>query len=256
LKKYIWIIISLALVLAMAAGCGSSGSKTFDRDRGGSSDEQDDAEVQDDADDESDGESDGDEAQTEDPDTGDKDTGDTQGDVSNPDTSSGGTDGSIVGVWCSWKGDWKMTLPASYAQKLINTDMTDSAKALALVDEVKGDSAITESVFVYIYRQDGTGFSFHVTDAGYGWETYNYRVEGSILHKTNRLYNSENDNPDWTYKDKKNDDNSSEFRISEKDGTERLFVMPNIPEDDEMASWTVEEYIEWMYDGEWRLRLG
>jgi len=185
MKKYVWILISLALVLAMVAGCGSSGGKKFDSDRGKSSNSG-----------ASNG-SDKDDAQTE-----DTDTDDTKGDDTKPATSPD-EESAVVGVWSNWKGDYKPVLPASYMQKFMNADMTDPAVALALADEIKGDSAITDSVYVDVYRQDGTGFMFFVAEFGIGWETFNYSIEGKIMHRTDRLYNSEDDDPNWTFKDKR-----------------------------------------------------
>jgi len=257
MKKYILIIISLALVLVMVAGCGSQGGKKFDSDDEWSPEVQDDADVEDDADDGPDSdEEQTEDTDTEDTDTGDTDTGDTQGNESNPATSPVGINGTIVGVWNNWKDDWQTVLPASYAQKFLNADMTDSAVALALVDEIKGNVAITGSVFVYVYRQDGTGFTFFVAESDYGWETYNYRVEGDTLHKTDRIYTSQSDDPDFTYQDKPFDDESNEFRLSVYDGKEILFVMRNIPESSDLAALTIDEYIEWMHEKEWRVRLG
>jgi len=261
MKKHILIVISLTLVLLIASGCGSMGGKKFDSD-GSRSSNDDSVVVEDDTEDEKDRieiqkeDTEANDADIDDTDIDDTNANETQDDETNTTTSQDGANDNIVGVWTNWKDDFESVLSVSYAQKFINADMTDSATALAFVNEIKGDSAITGSVFVNVYRRDGTGFTFFVASSGYGWCTFNYSVEGDTLHKTDRIYTSEDEDPNWTFQDKPYDDESTEFRFSVYNGKDRLFLMPDIPEDSELASYTVEEYIEWMHEGEWKVRLG
>jgi len=238
MKRILLIVLAIALALSLCTGCNNV-KRTVDDDFddgpiviGGA-----------------DNGTDSDDAQT----------GDTQGDESDPATSPVGVEGTVIGVWSNYKDDSVAVLPASYARKFMDADMTDQAVVLTLVDEIKGDNAITDSLYVDVYRQDGTGFTFFVVEFGFGWETFKYSVEGDTFHKTDRLYNSEDDDPNWTFKDKRNDDASTEFRLTEVDGTERLFIMPNVPESSDQAGLTLEEYIKWKESlnlDTWSVRVG
>jgi len=152
---------------------------------------------------------------------------------------------ALIGVWSGRKVDEPVAgLPASYAQRAYDTDPDDAASLLALVEDICKDIDISNASYVYyeVFREDGTGYYLGIFISGYMYTTYNYHVEGDILFSTNMVTNSENLDPGWVFDDQ-SENAENPFRIVVSGGQERLYVLPDFPEDSEYYGISMDEYM-------------
>ena len=151
---------------------------------------------------------------------------------------------ALVGVWSIRKWDEPVaSLPASYAQRAYDTDTGDSAALHALVEDIRKDIKNTEYVYFYVFREDGTAYYLGVFGSGYMLTTYNYHVEGDILHSTNMVTTSEDLAPGWVIPEDQPDAIGSPFRIIVSGEQERLYILPDFPEDSEYAGITMDDFM-------------
>jgi len=150
---------------------------------------------------------------------------------------------ALVGVWSSRKWDEPVAgLSESYAQRAYDTDPVDSAALLALIEDIRKDMSESQYVYFYVFREDGTGYYLGIFEGGHMYTTYNYHVDGDILNSTNMVTNTENIPPDWTL-DEQPDHAENPFRIVVSDGQERLYILPDFPEESEYAGITMDEFM-------------
>ena len=153
---------------------------------------------------------------------------------------------ALVGVWSGRKVDEPVAgLPASYAQRAYDTNPDDAASLLALVEDICKDIDISTASYVYyeVFREDGTGYYLGIFISGYMYTTFNYRVEGDILFSTNMVTNSDNLDPGWTMDDQP-ENTENPFRIVVSGGQERLYILPDFPEDSEYFGISMDEYMK------------
>ena len=150
---------------------------------------------------------------------------------------------ALVGVWSSRKWDEPVAgLSEAYAQRAYDTDPVDSAALLALIEDIRKDMSESQYVYFYVYREDGTGYYLGIFEGGHMYTTYNYHVEGDILYNTNIVANMEDLPPDWTL-DEQPENTENPFRIVVSDGQERLYILPDFPEESEYAGITMDEFM-------------
>jgi len=165
------------------------------------------------------------------------DTGRGYGQTDKPPSGGDTINHSIVGIWSL------SYVPSSFATTLYNTYTTSTH----FVTEMTSVSSSTGgAIFVEVFREDGTGHSVYLDSTTYGWNTFNYRVEGDTIYYTNIIGTHNDKNfPSSNYENKSFKDSSNLFKIRvNSDGEQQLVIKPSFLEGTDLYNMSIDEYIE------------
>ena len=170
-----------------------------------------------------------------------KATGETKPPVSN---------NSIIGVWST------TYVPVAWFDTLYNAN--NASKYLEIIEMIANETTAGREVFIEVYRDDGTGYSLYrftsmadpFIKGTYGYTSFNCRVEGDTMYRTNVVdtyYDSKlaGQAGDPSYSNKTVADYFRLYRIRiNPDGRQQLTIKPQFETGTAEYQWTIDEYIE------------